>query len=1388
MTLPFKFRKPGGFNLLPFNKTAEPKAVPPVIEQESTPISDTGKAVVQPVAQPKPEAMPGVAGLGKPISQLTTADLPKLKDIDHNSVDVLSRHLESGSSVPEQTDEIKTMVDFHFQRANVIDEIMAGKKPISELSKYSLPESKFRELITKETDISAQYRPTTPLKRTETPLASDITGQDIEIEQQGQPIGVKDILGTPKPISPQSAYLRRIELQKESDKKELEALQKTPEYQAEMVKQNREALGKKPVYINGKWTTPAEMSKTLMTPAQSESIRRQLADYEGQYARGETGLEVLSAVGTALAIPQQIVQGLLLGGKYSYDDMAEIFKDEFTDMPSYNKAFLWTVATDPLIIPITKAIRPAQIALELAGITKREGVFLVKENLPRLLKTWAESKGVAKEALAAVEKKAGQLANKLSPQRLAEGKLGAMAKGYGESTGLDLGAKAEPVTEAMAKGKVPKPKGKLRQLPEKKPEGAGAAEDYDAYQKSVQSYIDDFENQYAPKTKTPSTSEINAQMRQAAKAGETITPEEAVNRLYMEKPQRALKEAEAFRKPTKFKGFSPARIKEQRIADNRVARLKARTEAKLSAEDEAVATVIEKRIVNQTKKPYIPYTQPLFSEEPKMGFFRSIKTIYDKTIASAKTVIRGETASGAKLMDTFDDISRKSAQRESQWLNQTKDAKNLSLNEQYNVADVLEGYNTATNDKASAMAQKLKSHFDSIGNEAQGMNIQVKTKDGGLVSFAPREDYFPHWIPTRQMMAGEEWAIREAVNTTVARGWADNTIEARQIVDNFLSYLRSNGGNNKFLQNMVAKGQATSTAEARHIMEVFVSPKRARKFGSLEYAREADLPFYVRRMDKALPRFYEGTARRLEEISAFGQKNKDLFRLIDDIGAEGGDVKRVERLVNELLGNNMQDQQLNKAVAYFTDFQVMGKMGLSALTNMTQVNNALARTNLSSMIKAFKAAITTEGRDFAFNSGAVLEAIQREMMAEIGTSSSSAGKFLKWSGFNGVEAWNRIVSANAGKFYAEELLGTLIKNPESKFARRRLKELIPHINVDDAIKSGVLTKQQLYDAGFKASQDTQFLYRMQDLPELWQSRQVVRLMTQFKSFGIQQKDFIKQFIVGELFKGNPKPLIYLAVGAGLTGEAAIDIKNLILGRSRKDMSIVQRVLDNILLAGGVGILTDAIQTAAYGKGAIANWLVGPTAADLGELSYAAYETIAKGKLSQAKRQGIRLAPGVAGKIYPPVAIGARIGGEIYKRMEQEPADITEVRRLYGNANKAHDEYNKLLKDGKTADDNPEIKDYGRLSDAVEFFSYMKRQKELVQKNNSLSDSEKQAKIKAYDNQILARAKTELNYGKSSLPWQAKGKMDDEIDDVLKEAGLLEEDDIDAVLIESGLKK
>jgi len=606
---------------------------------------------------------------------------------------------------------------------------------------------------------------------------------------------------------------------------------------------------------------------------------------------------------------------------------------------------------------------------------------------------------------------------------------------------------------------------------------------------------------------------------------------------------------------------------------------------------------------------------------------QEIRTVIDKTIGEAKTpeeirvlhegvinkLRRGgfqsgrkaisDTPSGRKIADvmtkTFDDAERLAGDKVANFY---QNIETLTKAEKTNLVKVLDGRGKPISENVIRAAAEERGRLDGIvkmiedlpeGSKLLVLNPKVrKWKIGGergkweildesgkmieefekkadAVSalrghlhkpFLSRENYFPR-------------VLEEGIFTNKTKELADHLLKTGQIA------------------KAGASGKKLSDSERRRVaidmLNSYARRNRERRFGNLQIAREFDLPewAYETDIEVILPHYYTRATKRILEAKNFGSKDQKIYKtLMDKALEEGADTAQIKRLIDRALGKEITNDVAQSLIAGATGFNVVTKMGFSAISQTTQRLSALYRTNGRSFAKAIfhKHANKKEARDFFIRSGSGLRDVANQARAQLQGYALGKGKlsdipeeFLKYTGFTKQDIQSRYVASLSGRFYVEHLAKKLVKNPSNKFARRRLEGL----NVDpDAILSRGLTKDDLLKGAQKAEIDTNFRGRVLDLPEFMTSPSG-RLVTQFQSFMYQQTGMLRDHVVKEALKGNPMPMVYLLTVGQVGGEAVNQIRAKITNRERPEG--MKRILENYAATGCIGIFETMYSTIRY---------------------------------------------------------------------------------------------------------------------------------------------------------------------------------------------------------------
>lgn len=555
--------------------------------------------------------------------------------------------------------------------------------------------------------------------------------------------------------------------------------------------------------------------------------------------------------------------------------------------------------------------------------------------------------------------------------------------------------------------------------------------------------------------------------------------------------------------------------------------------------------------------------------------------------------------------------------------------KQLRLNklkkpERFNLMDVLEGRDKPLNEKVIKAFTVARKQTNELGEQAKKIGVQVKQKrtvipdeplpkgltpfqrqslgEGKKVfatlkkPFEQRSNYYPHQIPDVEQLAKGK-VRKDIVENLVRQKISATPEEAKLFIDDYVNYIETGAKKDSLVKYMSNTGQATDEAEALMKLQRY-RQRTIKRQGSLEYARDVDLPFYDPDPARVLPKHVSSTSQRLEQIKNFGQDDQEINKLINEIRKEGGDADTVRYSVDRILGKINDRPQVAKASQLLRTLQGF-KLGLAAIPNASQgVLNSLLKGDLRAVGYGLGKAFTKSGRQFALKSGATLESTLQESMRESGSASKVLGKFLKATGFSATEKFNRTLAANAGKSYGQRLIKKVLKNPADKTVRGRLTEL--GINVDEALKRGFNDDDVLMVAK-KFTDITQFRSRPQDLP-LFASSPEGKVFFQFKNFIYGQTRLLHNVTIKELKAGNygraVRNVIILGSIFPLAGEAIADLRAVVTGRKR-DTKGLKRYFENIAQVGAMGMLMDTLQAGKYQRGV--GSLVGPTLDEAGQL-------------------------------------------------------------------------------------------------------------------------------------------------------------------------------------------
>lgn len=502
----------------------------------------------------------------------------------------------------------------------------------------------------------------------------------------------------------------------------------------------------------------------------------------------------------------------------------------------------------------------------------------------------------------------------------------------------------------------------------------------------------------------------------------------------------------------------------------------------------------------------------------------------------------------------------------------------LTANEKESLVDFLDQGVTPINANVQDVGLQLRAMLGDVAQRATNAQMTLKNiLTGEVVPWAPKPsgDYFPHFSNIDfDELYGNPKRVAEAVREIAADNGVPLDVARRQLD--------------------------------------FMMRNAERRFGNLEMSRVMNWKRWDRDPERALSRYFAGAYKRLNLA--------EQFRQVDPVSGKPIEYGRADQLV-ALIGSQSDDSAGAMAKTYadrilgreeigsfernfgpvrraLTNFQVVTKLGQAVLANASQPVLTAVTAGIKPTIKGINEILFRNGSEFAGMTGSMLDATMGQIQRELG-SSSLGSSVLRGTGFSAVERFNRMLSANAGKVYAEDtfkrLMGALDSgSSRAGFYKEQLAKL--GINPADAIGRGSLNLDDLYKAGQALTKRTQFKTGVQDLP-IHATSELGKMLFQFKTFSFKAAQMFKDEIVLEAKKGNYAPLTRAALLMPLAGELVNDVQAVVNGKSRPD-KLVERLADNFAAVGAFGLLYTALKATQFGPAGVVGVALGPTVGDI----------------------------------------------------------------------------------------------------------------------------------------------------------------------------------------------
>jgi len=529
--------------------------------------------------------------------------------------------------------------------------------------------------------------------------------------------------------------------------------------------------------------------------------------------------------------------------------------------------------------------------------------------------------------------------------------------------------------------------------------------------------------------------------------------------------------------------------------------------------------------------------------------------------------------------------------------------KKMDAKQRANLVEVLEGKSAPLDEKVKTLATTTRIALNKVADRAAQVGLEIKNPvTGEKYPFQPRENFFPH-------MFGKE--MGQIARDPKGRAMLKEKIKA----------------------SLERAGKEVDDVAVEKALQGAIKTSRTR-YGHLEMARIADLGDYSKDAGAVLSRYFADAYRRVNIAEKFGPDLAKGEKLLSEIGLNKGDkAESFARSYFQKVTSTEPEGNLavKDAVRFATNFQAATKLGQAVISNLSQPAYTAIVAGAKNAAKGYGAAMTKEGRTFADK--IILSDTMTDFLKDTGEhiDRSKMGKaadtVLRRTGFTAVERMNRTVSANAGKFFAEDTFEKLLKKPDSARLRYHLEKM--NVDVEAALERGELSEKDLLRAGQNIVNRTQYKTDVTEIPLFWSS-DAGRLLTQFKKFQFKAGQMMKDEVLAEMKRGNAKPFIRAALILPIAGLLTVTLKDSVRFGDQTERD--RNIADYLAAVGTFGAFTDAF--AGSGRQPVKGlpYLAGPTLGDAGSLWEAAFIEAPKGNLRPGAKFVARQVPVVGPSI------------------------------------------------------------------------------------------------------------------------------------------------------------
>ena len=512
-------------------------------------------------------------------------------------------------------------------------------------------------------------------------------------------------------------------------------------------------------------------------------------------------------------------------------------------------------------------------------------------------------------------------------------------------------------------------------------------------------------------------------------------------------------------------------------------------------------------------------------------------------------------------------------------------------------------------DNAKAAAKEVRSILNQTYKEAKRAGVR------DIKEF--RQNYFPHRSVDIDSLRHIGKKRSDMINAAVREGRFKDKDAAEKALDYFIEALdeKSIVGREGFWEKL---------GISESVWEQFIASNYRPESGHLVFSREVNLPWYNRELKTALSSYFLGANKSIVNAQTFGKGTRWANEMIARIRLEGGNGDIAKELSKAWFTPHLLDG-IPKWQRKLMGYQVITKLNpFTTVLNYSQINAVALRTSTWDAVKGVHDYFTAGGKQFARESGAILNNTIADIMTAHGARGGWTTGYMRLIGFKKSEEILRTMAANAGKHYAHRLVKHLHTGSPGKvkYAKRQLDKL--GVNWRRVGPNG-LNGQQLKLIAKRVSDETQFRGDVFDMP-IGATTPEGRLIFQYKTFAYNQAKLIKNHVIDEAKAGNIRPLMYLLSvypAMGVTYDQVVN--KYILGKDSKISDAFDWYWKGLTSVGALGIVFDLAQSAQY-PGGLGNFLLGPSLSEIADIGH----KLSTGKLDLKKELKQRVP--VAGRL------------------------------------------------------------------------------------------------------------------------------------------------------------